>query len=169
LDAQNTNSQIYHDSHQEIEMFKATNPSQVKSRLARTLILAVSVLSMLLLAGCISSSKVYNNDKNVVYRGTMYNLANVKQTRSVITGKLKDDTEVQLTNADRKQVEAYLDENSPMFVKMAFEFDDQELVYRASSISKWSEYSKMKSSFESAGKKISKLMANKKQIQLKLK
>ena len=150
-------------------MFKATNPSQVKSRLARTLVLAVSVLSMLLLAGCISSSKVYNNDKNVVYRGTMYNLANVKQTRSVITGKLKDDTEVQLTNADRKQVEAYLDENSPMFVKMSFEFDDQELVYRASSISKWSEYSKMKSSFESAGKKISKLMANKKQIQLKLK
>jgi hypothetical protein len=150
-------------------MFKATNPSQVKSRLARTLVLVVSVLSMLLLAGCISSSKVYNNDKNVVYRGTMYNLANVKQTRSVITGKLKDDTEVQLTNADRKQVEAYLDENSPMFVKMAFEFDDQELVYRASSISKWSEYSKMKSSFESAGKKISKLMANKKQIQLKLK
>jgi len=150
-------------------MFKATNPSQVKSRFGRTLVLAASVLSMLLLAGCISSSKVYNNDKNVVYRGTMYNMSNVKQISSVITGKLDDDTEVKLTSADRKQVEAYLDDNSPMFVKMAFEFDDQELVYRASSISKWSEYSKMKSSFESAGKKISKLMANKKQIQLKLK
>ena len=96
-------------------------------------------------------------------------MSNVKQISSVITGKLDDDTEVKLTSADRKQVEAYLDDNSPMFVKMAFEFDDQELVYRASSISKWSEYSKMKSSFESAGKKISKLMANKKQIQLKLK
>ena len=150
-------------------MFKATNPSQVKSRFGRTLVLAASVLSMLLLAGCISSSKVYNNDKNVVYRGTMYNMSNVKQISSVITGKLDDDTEVKLTSADRKQVEAYLNDNSPMFVKMAFEFDDQELVYRASSISKWSEYSKMKSSFESAGKKISKLMANKKQIQLKLK
>ena len=150
-------------------MFKATNPSQVKSRFGRTLVLAASVLSMLLLAGCISSSKVYNNDKNVVYRGTMYNMSNVKQISSVITGKLDDDKEVKLTNADRKQVEAYLDDNSPMFVKMAFEFDDQELVYRASSISKWSEYSKMKSSFESAGKKIGKLMADKKQIQLKLK
>jgi len=150
-------------------MFKAINPSQVKSRFGRTLVLAASVLSMLLLAGCISSSKVYNNDKNVVYRGTMYNMANVKQISSVITGKLDDDTEVKLTNADRKQVEAYLDDNSPMFVKMAFEFDDQELVYRAGSISKWSEYSKMKKSFESAGKKIGKLMADKKQIQLKLK
>ena len=147
-------------------MFKVKNSVKATGRI---LVLAFSVLSMLLLAGCISSSKVYNNDKNVVYRGTMYNMANVKQIRSVITGKLESDKEVTLTNADRKQVEAYLDDNSSMFVKMAFEFDDQELVYRASSISKWSEYSKMKSSFESAGKKISKLMANKKQIQLKLK
>ena len=99
----------------------------------------------------------------------MYNLANVKQINSVITGKLNDDTEVKLTNADRKQVEAYLDQNSPMFVKMAFTFDDQELVYRASSISKWSEYSKMQRSFEKAGKDIGSLMANKKKIQLKLK
>jgi hypothetical protein len=124
---------------------------------------------MLLLAGCISSSKVYNNDKNVVYRGTMYNLANVKQIRSVITGTLDDDKEVTLSNADRKQVEAYLDQSSSMFVKMTFEFDDQELVYRASTVEKWSEYNKMKKSFEKAGKDIGKLMANKKQIQLKLK
>ena len=150
-------------------MFEATNSLQVKSRFGRTLVLAASVISMLLLAGCISSSKVYNNDKNVVYRGTMYNLANVKQTRSVITGTLDDDKEVNLTNADRKQVEAYLDQNSSMFVKMAFEFDDQELPYRANKVTKWSEYSKMKKSFESAGKQISKLMADKKKIQLKLK
>ncbi len=88
---------------------------------------------------------------------------------SVITGKLDDDKEVKLTNADRKQVEAYLDQNSSMFVKMAFEFDDQELVYRANTVEKWSEYSKMKKSFESAGKQIGKLMADKKKIQLKLK
>ena len=147
-------------------MFKVKNSVKATSRI---LVLAFSVLSMLLLAGCISSSKVYNNDKNVVYRGTMYNMANVKQIKSVITGKLESDKEVTLTNADRKQVEAYLDDNSSMFVKMAFEFDDQELVYRANDVEKWSEYSKMKKSFESAGKDISKLMANKKQIQLKLK
>ncbi len=150
-------------------MFKATNPSKMKNRFGRTLVLAASVLSMLLLAGCISSSKVYNNDKNIVYRGTMYNMANVKQIASVITGTLADDKEVKLTNADRKQVEAYLDQNSPMFVKMAFVFDDQELVYRSNSVKKWSDYSKMKKSFEKAGNEISKLMANKKKIQLKLK
>ena len=144
-------------------MFKATNS------LGRTLVLAVSVLSMLLLAGCISSSKVYNNDKNVVYRGTMYNMANVRQIRSVITGTLDDDREVTLTTADRKQVEAYLDQSESMFVKMAFEFDDQEMVYRANTVGSWRDYSRMKKSFEKAGRDISKLMANKKQIQLKLK
>jgi len=150
-------------------MYIAPTSSVTACRFGRTLVLAISVLSMLLLAGCISSSKVYNNDKNVVYRGTMYNLANVKQIRSVITGTLDDDKEVTLTNADRKQVEAYLDQSSSMFVRMVFEFDDQELVYRANTVEKWSEYNKMKKSFEKAGKDIGKLMANKKQIQLKLK
>jgi len=150
-------------------MFNATNLLKRENGFGRKMVLAISVLSMLLLAGCISSSRVYNNDKNVVYKGTMYNLANVKQINSVITATLADDKQVKLNNADRKQVEAYLDKNSPMFVKMAFEFDDQELVYRSNSVKKWSEYSKMKKSFESAGNQIGKLMANKKQIQLKLK
>jgi len=150
-------------------MFKASTSSITPHRFGRILVLAMSVLSMLLLAGCISSSRSYNNDKNVVYKGTMYNLANVQQTRGVITGKLDDGKEVKLNDANRKQIEAYLDQNSSMFVKMAFEFDDQELVYRADTVEKWSEYSKMKKSFESAGKQIGKLMADKKKIQLKLK
>ena len=150
-------------------MFKTTHASKTKGRFGRTLVLAASVLSMLLLAGCISSSKVYNNDKNVVYRGTMYNMANVKQIKSAITGKTGSDQEINLTNADRKTVEALLDKESSVYVKMAFQFDDQEMLYRAGDVEKWSQYSKMKKSFESAGKEISSLMANKKKIQLKLK
>jgi len=150
-------------------MFKTTHASKIKGRFGRTLVLAASVLSMLLLAGCISSSKVYNNDKNVVYRGTMYNMANVKQIKSAITGKTGSDQEINLTNADRKTVEALLDKESSVYVKMAFQFDDQEMLYRAGDVEKWSQYSKMKKSFESAGKQIGSLMANKKKIQLKLK
>ena len=150
-------------------MIKTTSASKTKGRFGRTLVLAASVLSMLLLAGCISSSKVYNNDKNIVYRGTMYNMANVKQIKSVITGKTESGEEINLTNADRKAVEALLDKESSVFVRMAFQFDDQEMAYRASDVEKWSQYSKMKKSFEKAGKDISSLMANKKKIQLKLK
>jgi hypothetical protein len=42
---------------------------------------------------------------------------------------------------------------------MAFNFDEQEMLYRASSVSKYSEYSKMQSSFEDAGKQINDLLA----------
>jgi hypothetical protein len=66
-------------------------------------------------------------------------------------------------------VEAYLDQASSLSVQMAFEFDEREMVYRASEVKKWSEYSKMKKSFDSASNKINKLMADKKKIQLKLK
>lgn len=138
-------------------------------RFGRTLILAILVISMALLAGCISSSKVYNNDKNVVYNGAMYNLANVKQIKTSISGKLSDSNTVDLKDADRKQIEAYLKEYDTIYVRMVFQFDEQEMLYRASSVDSWSAYNKMKKSLESAGNQISKLMANKKKIQLKLK
>lgn len=150
-------------------MFRVKNFSVSQGRAGHMLFVVACVFSLVLLTGCISSSRVYNNDKTIVYNGTMYNMANVKQINSIITGTLAGDKDVNLKNANRKQVEAYLDQNSPMFVKMAFEFDDREMVYRANSVKKWSEYSKMKKSFEDAGNKISKLMSNKKQLQLKLK
>lgn len=150
-------------------MFTATNASKAQRRFSRTLLLVLSASSMLLLAGCISSAKVYNNDKTVVYNGAMYNLASVKQISTNISGKLSDSNTVDLKTADRKQIEAYLKEYNSIYVRMAFNFDDQEMLYRASSVSKWSEYSKMKSSFESAGKNISGLMADKKKRQVKLK
>ena len=150
-------------------MINTTSSSKTKVRFGRTLVFVASILSMFLLAGCISSSKVYNNDKNIVYNGTMYNMANVKQIKSTISGKTESGEEINLTNADRKAVQALLDKESSVFVSMAFEFDDQEMVYRASNVEKWNQYSKMKKSFEKAGKDIGNLMANKKKIQLKLK
>jgi hypothetical protein len=150
-------------------MFNAIRSLKMPRRFGRTLILAILVISMALLAGCISSSRVYNNDKNVVYNGAMYNMANVKQIKSSISGKLSDSNTVDLKGADRKQIEAYLKEYDSIYVRMAFQFDEQEMLYRASSVEGWSDYNKMKKSFDSAGNQISKLMANKKKIQLKLK
>ncbi|MGA9574950.1 MAG: hypothetical protein WBS20_13500 [Lysobacterales bacterium] len=150
-------------------MLKVTIPTQTGRRSGRALVLAVSVVSLLLLAGCISSAKVYNNDKTVVYNGAIYNLGNVKQIQPKISGKLSDTKTVDLTNADKKQIEAYLKEYKTIYVRMAYNFDDQEMLYRASSVSKWSDYSKMKSSFDKAGKQINGLMADKKKLQVKLK
>ena len=136
-------------------------------RFRLSLTLAASVLTLLLLTSC-GSTKVYNNDKTVVYNGAVYNVSKIKQMTAKITGKLADESSVNLKGADRKKIEAYLDQG-PMYVRMAFALDDQEMLYRASSISKWSDYNKMLKSFENAGKQITALMADKKKMQLKLK
>ncbi|MBT8076654.1 MAG: hypothetical protein KJN61_09300 [Gammaproteobacteria bacterium] len=139
-----------------------TNP-----RFGRLVTLTAIVLSTFLLVAC-GGTKVYNNDKTVVYNGAVYNISKVKQINSKISGKLADESSVDLRGADRKQIEAYLDQG-PMYVRMAFGLDDQEMLYRASSITKWSQYNSMHKRFESAGKQITSLMGNKKKMQLKLK
>ncbi len=136
-------------------------------RVRFSLTLAASVLTLLLLTSC-GSTKVYNNDKTVVYNGAIYNVSKIKQMTAKITGKLADESSVNLRGADRKKIEAYLDQG-PMYVRMAFALDDQEMLYRASSISKWSDYNKMLKSFENAETQITALMADKKKMQLKLK
>jgi hypothetical protein len=150
-------------------MFYQTKIFGPYQKSVRALLLITSILSILLLSGCISSSRVYNNDKTVVYNGAVYNLASVKQIESSINGKLSDNNTVDLKNADRKQVEAYLKEYGSIYVRMAFNFDGREMLYRAGAVKKWSEYSKMLSSFKSAGNQITKLLGDKKKLQLKLK
>jgi hypothetical protein len=149
-------------------MFQQVNTQKVTSRSSRALLLIASIMAILLLAGC-GSTKVYNNDKTVVYNGAVYNLSKVKQIQHKISGKLSDSETVSLRGADRKQVEAYLKEYDSIYVRMAFGLDDQEMLYRASSVSKWSEYSSMLKSFDKAGNQITSLMGDKKKMQLKLK
>lgn len=145
---------------------RARNCAPVR-RFGRSTTLIASIMTVLLLTAC-GGTKVYNNDKTVVYRDAVYNISKVKQINSKITGKLADDSSVRLNGADRKQIEAYLDQG-PMYVRMAFLLDEQEMLYRASSVTKWSEYSKMLKSYESAQKQITSLMGDKKKMQLKLK
>ena len=122
---------------------------------------------VLMLSGC-GGTKVYNNDKTVVYRDNIYNVSTVRQIGTEVTAKLADDSVVDLTHADKRKVQDLLKESSPVFVTMKFDLDSDEIIYRAKSVSKYSEYSRMKSDFDSANKKIVKLMGDKKQMQLKL-
>ena len=141
--------------------------TKTNRKYGRVLTLTASVLTILLLTAC-GGTKVYNNDKTVVYRDAVYNISKVKQITSKTTGKLADESSVNLAGADKKKIEAYL-KQGPMYVRMAFGLDDQEMLYRASSVTKWSEYNSMLKSFESAKKQITSLMGDKKKMQLKLK
>jgi len=149
-------------------MTRVSSFSSTQRPSGRTLILAISILTVFLLAGC-GGTKVYNNDKTVVYNGAVYNISKAKQISSKATAKLSDSKTVSLKGADRKQIEAYLEEYGSIFVRMAFELDDQEMLYRASSVDSWKQYQNMQKSFESAGSQITKLLGDKKKMQLKLK
>ena len=149
-------------------MFKVISSSKTRKQFSRAFVLVLSIVAVFLLVGC-GGTKVYKNDKTVVYNGAVYNLSNVGTIDSKISGKLSDSETVNLKGADRKQIEAYLKEYDSIYVRMAFELDEKEMLYRASSVDKWSDYSKMQKSFESAGKQITSLMGNKKKMQLKLK
>jgi hypothetical protein len=153
---------------QEIQMNTPTAKLKTSQGFNRALVLAISVMSLLLFAGC-GGTKVYNVNKTIVYRDAMYGVSDVKQISAKTTGKISDDRTVNLRGADRKQVEAYIKETGSMFVRMSFDMDGQEMLYRASSVEKWSQYSSMQKSFEKAGKQIASLLAAKKTTQLKLK
>jgi len=127
-------------------------------------LLAVLVLS---LAGC-GSTKVYTAQKTVTYKGALYNMGNVQRVAPRIEGQLPNGDVKNMASMDKKAVEALLDDNSPLMVSMIVEMDSQEMVYERRSISKYSEFSSMKNSFEKAMSRINKFMANKKSTQLKL-
>jgi hypothetical protein len=69
----------------------------------------------------------------------------------------------------KKDVEALLKQSSPIQVVTAIDMDDRQLVYERRNVTKYSQYSSMVKKFESAAKKVSKFMADKKATQLKLK
>lgn len=144
-----------------------TITTSIKSKRSELRLLALA-LTVLMLSAC-GSTKVYTNDKTVVYKGDIYNVSAVKQIDSSVTAKLADGSTVDLTQADKKKVQSVLKANGPAYVTMKFNLDSGELVYRAKSVNKYSDYSKMRSDFDSANKQIIQLMGDKKKRQLKLK
>jgi hypothetical protein len=131
-------------------------------------VLSMAVL-MIFMAGCISSSKSYNAGKNIVYNGSMYNISNVKTVNSKVEGTLPNGDVKNMKGMNKKAVEALLKQSSPIMVTTALDLDGDDMVYERRSVTKYSEYSKMIKNFESAGKKITKFMGDKKATQLKLK
>jgi len=142
--------------------------SRTTRKTANTAGVLLMAFLMLVMAGCISSSRSYTADKNIVYNGSIYNMSNVKAITANVTGELPNGDVKNMKGMDKKAVQALLGESSPVMVTTALDLDGQEMVYERRSISKYSDFSKMMSRFESAGKKVTKFMANKKSTQLKL-
>jgi hypothetical protein len=148
-------------------MNNSTGNARTTRWFGRTLILATSIMTMLLLTAC-GSTKVYNNDKTIVYQDSVYNVSKVKQISSKTTGKLSDDSIVNLKGANKKKVQGLIKENGSIYVRMSFDLDEQEMLYRAKSVENWGDFNRMQNDFDKARKQITSLLGDKKKMQLKL-
>lgn len=120
------------------------------------------------LPGC-GSTKIYNLDKTMVYRGSLFNLSNVQQLVSRMEGTLPNGDKVNLKQMDEKEINQLLDEHSSMVVTTYVQMDNRNMVYQTSRVDRYSDVAKMIKRQDKAMGKIQKFMANKKATQLKLK
>lgn len=149
---------------------KPQNSSRSQDVLIRAKRTATVLLAFCLIAlvGC-GSTKVYTADKTILYRDSLYNMSNVQRVSAREDVKLTNGDVVNTRNMDKKQIEALIKENEKVLATMAVEMDEKEMIYLRAYVEKYSEYSRMKSRFDSAMKDISKFMGDKKKTQLNLK
>ena len=94
-------------------------------------LLAVCILSLM---GCGSTTKVYNTDKTILYKGDLYNMRNVQRISPQVNGKLPNGDVKDMKGMDKKAIQALLDESSPIMVSMIVEMDSKEMVYERKSV-----------------------------------
>ena len=144
-----------------------TSPSAVAVNIKRIVALLL-LAAIVALPGCGSTTKVYTNDKTLVYRGDLYNLSNVQRLGSRVEGTLPNGDKVNMKQMDKKEINKLLDEHESFVVTSYVEMDDKEMVFQNSRVDSYSDVSKMTKNIDSAMSKIQKFMANKKSTQLKL-
>ena len=144
-----------------------TSPGAVAVNIKRIVALLL-LAAIVALPGCGSTTKVYTNDKTLVYRGDLYNLSNVQRLGSRVEGTLPNGDKVDMKRMDKKEINGLLDEHSSFVVTSYIEMDDKEMVFQNSRVDSYSDVSKMTKNIDSAMSKIQKFMANKKSTQLKL-
>jgi hypothetical protein len=126
-----------------------------------------AAVTLIALSGC-GGTKVYDTSKTIVYNDAIYQVTDVKQISSRIEGITPDKQTINLKGKDKGAVSDLIKQHDPLFVRMVFDLDDQELVYAADEVGSYRDYSRMLSKFEDAGDDIAKLMSKDKTDQLKL-
>lgn len=126
-------------------------------------------VGMLVQISCMHSTKVYNTDKTIVYRDSIFNVSNVKVFSTRTEGVISDTQTLSLKGMDKKQFTEVLKQHNPILVRQVISLDETEMVYQAKNVDSWSQFDKMNKQFASSAKSVQKFLADKKATQLKLK
>ena len=160
---------IAHFSKKGMNMNSVVRNTLQNASLVRWMITIGLVAVVATLVGC-GSTKVYTADKTVVYKDNVYNVSQVKVFSPKNEAILADKSTVNLKGMEKKAFEKLLEDNeNSVFVRQTFMLDSDELVYQATSVTKWNDLSKMNKRFSSAQSDLTKFLGDKKKTQLKLK
>ena len=129
---------------------------------------AIVTLAVIVVVGC-GSTKVYNTDKTVIFKGSMYNISNVTEYSSKMEAKTSAGDAVDLTRYDKTRFNAFVAEEGTVMVQSLILMDDRTIVYQSATPKKYSEFDRMRKSLDSAMGRIAKFMKDKKKTQLNLK
>jgi hypothetical protein len=125
-------------------------------------------LAAILLTAC-GSTKVYENSKTLVVRGTIYNVTDVKVFSSKTEAQLADGSMLDVLDYEKKSFNMLLEQNGgSVFIKQSIDMDEQEAVYRAKPVDSWSDFRRMRSKFEDATDDLQNFLAKPKETQLEL-
>jgi regulatory protein YycH of two-component signal transduction system YycFG len=134
----------------------------------RTATCTIVIVALIVTVGC-GSTKVYNTDKTVIYKGSMYNISNVTHFSSRIEAKTSAGDTVNLAGYDKSRFEALVAKEGTAMVQSLIIMDDQTIVYQSATLTKYSQFDKMRKSLASAMDQIANFMKKKKTTQLNLK
>ncbi len=126
------------------------------------------IVALIVTVGC-GSTKVYNTDKTVIFKGSMYNISNVMHFSSKIEAKTSAGDTVDLAGYDKSRFESFVAKEGTVMVQSLIIMDDQTIVYQSATPTKYSQFDKMRKSLASAMGQIADFMKKKKTTQLKLK
>jgi len=139
------------------------------STLQRCAVLLVSAV-LVSLAGCaISTSKVYNPNKTVVFRDHIINVSNVKVFSTNTDAVISATESIPLNGIDKNKFNSLLQKYKQLHVRQTLKMDEQAVVYQEANVKSWSDYDKMNKQLQSAASSLTKFLADKKATQLKLK
>jgi hypothetical protein len=123
---------------------------------------------LMLLAGC-GSTKIYNSNKTIAFRDSVYNVTDVQVYSAKAVAVISDSESLDVKDADKKRINALLKEHGPLFIRQTLSLDELVIVYQAKTVDSWSDFRKIDKQFASAHKDLKKFLANAKKTQLTLK
>ncbi|MEM1080045.1 MAG: hypothetical protein AAGH65_00535 [Pseudomonadota bacterium] len=107
-------------------------------------------------------------EKSIVYQGNIYNVSAVKQISSTGDVMLSSGGTRDISSIDRSDFSDIAGDDDRVDVRLVFNMDEIEIVYREGYVEGWGDFRRLKNDWEDAQDDIQDFIADRKDIQLEL-